>query len=209
VREEERKGVAREIHDELGQRLTSLKLHLALLQEDVPGGDGMTHKRFTAMLDDIDATIQSVKRIISQLRPGLLDDLGLSAAIEWQTEEFQKHTGIRCDLTISPPELSLDPDRATAIFRIFQETLTNVARHADAGSVRILLREEEDDVRLTIRDDGRGISPAERNNPSSFGLIGIRERAHYFDGEVTISASPGEGTTVSVQIPKATQEHRV
>ncbi|MCB2203346.1 HAMP domain-containing protein [bacterium] len=206
VREEERKGVAREIHDELGQRLTSLKLHLALLQEDVPEGEGVMRGRFSAMLDDIDATIQSVKRIISQLRPGLLDDLGLSAAIEWQTEEFQRHSGIRCQLQITPPELSLDPDRATAVFRIFQETLTNVARHSGAGTVQIDLVAEEDEVHLQIRDDGRGISPAELENPSSFGLIGIRERAHYFGGEVTITGSPEKGTVVSVHIPLAAQE---
>jgi signal transduction histidine kinase len=208
VREEERKGVAREIHDELGQRLTSLKLHLALLLEDVPGQNGVTQQRFSAMLDDIDDTIQSVKRIISQLRPGLLDDLGLSAAIEWQTEEFQRHTGIRCALSISPPELSLDPDRATAIFRIFQETLTNVARHAGADSVRIELCEEADTMRLTIRDDGRGIRPEEIEHPASFGLIGIRERAQYFDGDVTFTGDPGRGTTVSVHISTAVQEHR-
>ncbi|MDT8324730.1 MAG: histidine kinase, partial [Bacteroidota bacterium] len=208
VREEERKGVAREIHDELGQRLTSLKLHLALLQEDVPSRNGGTHQRFSAMLDDIDETIQSVKRIISQLRPGLLDDLGLSAAIEWQTEEFQRHSGIRCTLSISPPELSLDADRATAVFRIFQETLTNVARHAGADAVRIELCEDADTVHLTIRDDGRGIRPEEIEHPASFGLVGIRERAQYFDGDVTITGEPGGGTTVSVHIPTAAQERR-
>ena len=208
VREEERKGVAREIHDELGQRLTSLKLHLALLQEDLPGGSEGTRTRFSAMLDDIDTTIQSVKRIISQLRPGLLDDLGLSAAIEWQTEEFQRHSGMRCALSISPPELTLDPDRATAVFRIFQETLTNVARHARADSVRIELCEEANTVRLTIRDDGRGIRSEEIDNPASFGLIGIRERAQYFDGDVSITGEPGRGTTVRVHIPTAAQEHR-
>lgn len=208
VREEERKGVAREIHDELGQRLTSLKLHLALLLEDVPGQNGVTQQRFSAMLDDIDATIQSVKRIISRLRPGLLDDLGLSAAIEWQTEEFQRHSGIRCTLSISPPELSLDPDRATAVFRIFQETLTNIARHADADRVQIELSQDAETVCLTIRDDGRGIRPEEIDHPASFGLIGIRERAQYFDGDVTITGERERGTTVTVHIPTAAQEQR-
>jgi signal transduction histidine kinase len=208
VREEERKGVAREIHDELGQRLTSFKLHLSLLREDVPEEQVAMRTRFSAMIDDIDATIQSVKRLISQLRPGLLDDLGLSAAIEWQAEEFQHRTGIKCDLTISPPELSIDPDRATAIFRIFQETLTNVTRHATAKNVRVVLEEENGDIRLSIRDDGRGISPAEIDNPASFGLIGIRERAHYFGGEVSIEGEAGQGTTVSVHIPMSEEEHR-
>lgn len=201
VREEERKGIAREIHDELGQNLTTLKLHLSLLIEDLPEVSPALRAKFQGIVEDIDVTIQSVKRLISDLRPGLLDDLGLVAAIEWQAEEFQKRTGVRCELHIDPPDLSVDADRSTAVFRIFQETLTNVARHAHAERVRIQLIAEDAALMLRVRDDGRGITPENISAPNSFGLMGIRERAHYWGGAVEFHGESGSGTTVTVTIP--------
>jgi signal transduction histidine kinase len=209
VREEERKSVAREIHDELGQRLTSLKLHLSLLREDLPTLESAGQERFQYLLNDVDTTIQSVRRLITQLRPGLLDDLGLTAAIEWQAEEFQQHTGIACELTIDPPNIVLDQDRSTALFRIFQETLTNVTRHAGADLVQVSFREYEGMVELRVCDNGRGITEAEIDRPGSFGVMGMRERAHYFDGSVTLAGVRDEGTTVTVQIPTAQMDTHV
>ncbi|MBE0645830.1 MAG: HAMP domain-containing protein [Bacteroidetes bacterium] len=201
VREEERKGIAREIHDELGQNLTTLKLHLSLLIEDLPEDTAAPRAKFQAIIEDIDVTIQSVKRLISDLRPGLLDDLGLVAAIEWQAEEFQRRTGIHCDLHIDPPDISLDADRSTAVFRIFQETLTNIARHAQADRVMITLHADDAAIMLQVRDNGRGISSEDISAPRSFGLMGIRERAHYWGGATEIHGASGSGTTVTVTIP--------
>ncbi|PLX22360.1 MAG: hypothetical protein C0600_16650 [Ignavibacteria bacterium] len=203
VREEERKSVAREIHDELGQRLTSLKLHLSLLREDLPALETGGEQRFQYLLEDIDTTIQSVKRIISQLRPGLLDDLGLTAAIEWQAEEFQKRTGIACRLTIDPPDILVDQDRSTAIFRIFQETLTNITRHAQADRVDVTFRAFDSALELLVQDNGRGITESDIERSDSFGVMGMRERAHYFGGSVTMTGSRERGTTVIVHIPCA------
>jgi len=208
VREEERKGFAREIHDELGQRLTTMKLQLSLLLEDFLTGEAVAEERIVSVIQDIDATIQSVKRLISELRPGLLDDLGLTAAIEWQTEEFQRRTGIRCDLSISPQEIVLDQERSTAVFRIFQETLTNIARHSGASHVNIYLTDNSDEIELVISDDGCGISAEQIDDSSSFGLIGMRERAHAWGGSLVISGREHEGTVVSVSIPKQQKEEQ-
>jgi signal transduction histidine kinase len=204
AREEERKSIAREIHDDLGQRLTLHKLQLTLLEQDLSTVDTALGARCTVMAGEIDATIQSVKRIISQLRPGVLDDLGLTAAIEWQTEEFQRHTGIACVSRITPPDITLDPERSTALFRIFQETLTNVARHAGADRVHITLSADADGITMEISDNGCGISAAAIERPASFGLMGMRERASYFGGSIRLYGTPGEGTRVMVHFPHTT-----
>ncbi|MFA6233515.1 MAG: HAMP domain-containing protein [Bacteroidota bacterium] len=201
VREEERKGIAREIHDELGQNLTTLKLHLSLLIDDLPEVSSALRTKFQGIIDDIDDTIQAVKRLISDLRPGLLDDLGLVAAIEWQAEEFQRRTGIRCELQIDPSDLSMDADRSTAVFRIFQETLTNIARHAQARRVAITISADDTTFTLRVQDNGRGITTEDISAPSSFGLMGIRERADYWGGTVDFQGEAGSGTTVTVTIP--------
>jgi signal transduction histidine kinase len=203
AREAERKGFAREIHDELGQRLTTIKLQLSLLIEDIHNSDIQTRERLASSIDDVDATIQAVKRLISELRPGLLDDLGLTAAIEWHAEEFQRRTSIHCELSISPHSITLDQDRSIAVFRIFQETLTNVARHAGADSVTVFLTDNGDEIELVISDNGRGITREEIDDSRSFGLIGIRERAHVWGGTASVTGKPGDGTTVSVCIPKS------
>ncbi len=202
VREEERKGLAREIHDELGQALTLLKLNLSLLKSDVAPDNSPAVAAIDGMLRRIDGTIKSVKRMITALRPRLLDDLGLTAALEWQVEEFGKRTGIRCTLSIVPAEFTVDPERSTALFRIFQETLTNVVRHSRATAVAVRLEDSGDAVELLVADNGIGIRDDQVNDHRSFGLIGIRERASYWGGTVQIDGAPGAGTRVSVRIPR-------
>ena len=131
----------------------------------------------------------------------LLDDLGLSAAIEWQLEEFQERTGITCKIIIDPRDVTFDRDRNTALFRIFQETLTNIARHAEATEVSVSLQQKDGQIELKVQDNGRGITGEELAHPKSFGLIGIRERAIIFGGDSSVKGSAGNGTTVTVKIP--------
>jgi signal transduction histidine kinase len=149
----------------------------------------------------IDKTIMTVKKISTDLRPGLLDDLGLSAAIEWQSEEFERRTGIHCSIRIDPKEITFDKDRNTALFRILQETLTNIARHAEATEVSIRLEIQDGEIQMTVQDNGRGIRDDELANPQSFGLMGMRERAIMFGGSTVIEGVPGRGTSVTVRIP--------
>jgi len=148
-----------------------------------------------------DATLQTVKRISTELRPGLLDDVGLPAAIEWQGEEFQNRTGIKCEVTIDPEDIILDRDRSTAIFRIFQETLTNVARHANAKRVKVKLKEKAGKLELKVRDNGKGITEKQISDHKSFGLIGIKERAHFLGGNVVFRGIQDKGTAVTIRIP--------
>jgi signal transduction histidine kinase len=201
VREDERKGVAREIHDELGQALTTLKLELRLLADDTAPDSAAAAPRIVRMTELIDSTIRSVKRLITDLRPRLLDDLGLVAAIEWQAEDFTRRTGIDCRVRIDPPDFELDAARSVAIFRIFQEALTNVARHAGAAAIRARLERDGARVLLEVADDGRGISRDAAESPSSFGLLGIRERASYWGGQAAIDTAPGGGTVLLVTLP--------
>ena len=206
VAEIERMNIAREIHDDLGQVLTVLKMDVFRLKKSIPEDQELLIKKTEPLLHMIDNAIQRVKKISSNLRPGILDDIGLSAAIEWQAEEFQKQTGIKCHLTINPKDISLDRDRNTAIFRIFQETLTNIARHAEATEASIRLQEEDGHIEIDIQDNGKGITAEELTNPKSLGLMGMRERAKIFGGAFIIKGVPGEGTTVTVTIPIRTKE---
>ncbi|MRS05127.1 PAS domain-containing sensor histidine kinase, partial [bacterium] len=201
VRERERTRVAREIHDELGQVLTALKMDLSYLAKKLPAELPSLKTKTNLMLRFVDMTIQSVKRITMDLRPGLLDHLGLIAAIEWQAEEFQKRTGIRYTLSFDPDDMTLDPDLSTSVFRIFQETLTNIARHAHATEIKISLLEKDGALELTVADNGIGISKDQIENPKSFGLMGIRERTYFSGGEAKIFGQKGKGTIVSVSIP--------
>jgi len=200
VREEERTSIAREIHDELAQTLTALKMDISWLGKKLPKDRKPLLEKTKAMTKLTDMAIKTVKKISTELRPGFLDDLGLVAAIEWQAEEFQHRTGIRCEITVDPKEIILDRDRSTTIFRIFQETLTNVARHAHATRVAVSLKEKDGTLELTVIDNGKGITKKQISGPQSFGLMGIRERVHPWGGEVNIKGSPGEGTTVIVNI---------
>jgi PAS domain S-box-containing protein len=201
VREEERKNMAREIHDELGQMLTALKIDLSWLTKRFYKEQELLLEKTKSMYELVDTAIQTVQRISAELRPGILDDLGLAAALEWKASEFETLTEIQCEFSSDPKDIVVDSDRSTTIFRIFQEVLTNVVRHANATKVKASLKEEAGRIVLRVRDNGKGIEKKQLSNPKAFGLIGMRERARSSGGEVKISGSPGKGTTVMVNIP--------
>jgi signal transduction histidine kinase len=200
VREEERTRIAREVHDELGQALTGLKLDLSWLSGQIRGTPALQRK-IKSMTGQIDATIQAVRRIATELRPGVLDNLGLAAAIEWQATEFQTRTGIRCAMTIDVTESIWEQNFSTACFRIFQETLTNIIRHAQATRVEVRLAQEDPQLILTVKDNGRGITEKEVLQAQSIGLIGMKERATQLGGEISFCGQPGLGTTVTLRVP--------
>ena len=201
VREQERRSIAREIHDDIGQGMTALKMDLVWFQKRLREDQGALSEKMTSMVRLVDTTIQSLKRISSELRPGVLDDLGLSAAMEWMASGFQERTGITCELNFDPEEIVSDESLSTAIFRIFQESLTNVGRHADATRVKIGLRQETGTLVLTVRDNGKGITPEQISDSQSFGLIGMRERAYQFGCKLRIKGYRGKGTEVTLRIP--------
>lgn len=201
VREEERTRLAREIHDELGQTMTALKMDIAWLNRRLDPHQEPLHEKTRSMEGLIDATIRTVQRLSGELRPGLLDDLGLAAAIEWQSEEFQKRTGMLCDVRVDLKGTTLSREHATALFRVFQETLTNVIRHAQATRVGVRLQTVGDRLILEVSDNGRGITEKEAEEPTAFGLIGMRERVLAIKGEFAISGRFGQGTTVTVTLP--------
>ena len=198
VREEERTRVAREIHDELGQALTAIKIDLSALCRELPAD---RKQQSQPVLQHVDGTIQSVRRISTQLRPAILDAAGLVAAVEWAAEEFAARTGTKSQLDLPHEDIVIDQERATALFRIFQETLTNVARHAGATEVRVRLAQENGSLILEVRDNGKGIREEQLSASTSLGILGMRERALLLGGELTISGVSGEGTTVRVRIP--------
>ncbi|HSS28949.1 MAG TPA: response regulator [Usitatibacter sp.] len=202
IREEERIRIAREVHDDLGQALTGLKFDLASFAkhfaEDSPA---VRQEKQNGLGTAIDRIINSVRRISSGLRPEVLDEIGLSAAIEWQAREFQRRTGIRCTVEISPSISDPDKERSTALFRIYQELLTNVARHANATRVNAKLVDEDVALALTVEDNGRGITNKELESPRSLGFLGLRERVLAFSGTIDVSGEEGRGTRVSVTIP--------
>jgi two-component system sensor histidine kinase UhpB len=198
AKEQERARIAREIHDDLGGNLTAIKMALAMLSARLPDDPALLEK--AAYVDDlVDRTIDAVHRISLDLRPTTLD-LGIVAALEWQAREFEKQFGIPCLLRSADKEVALDPDQAAALFRIFQEALTNIAKHAGATRVTVSLRRQRQHLTLSICDNGRGITPADRVKPQSFGLRGMHERARALDGTLTLSAGPGGGTVVTVKI---------
>jgi len=209
VREEERTRIARELHDELGIRLTCLKLDLAWLQSRNRSSSLTSEKRaekIGAMTAEVDATIASIQRLVEELRPGILDDLGLVAAIEWQCQDFERRSGVRCACTATQEMIELDSSCATAAFRIFQETLTNVMRHAKATFVRVLVTQANGDLLLEIQDNGQGIVDEKLKDSASLGLLGMRERAGSLGGTVEIAGRPGKGTTVTVRLPIGTAD---
>lgn len=206
AREEECARIAREIHDELGSALTSLRWELEEIEEIFSeSGKGSQvsalRKKLAAMLGLTDTTINAVRRIASELRPSVLDKLGLVAAIEWQAQQFQYRTGlvVTCDCPVD--EVNLNQEQSTAVFRILQEALTNILRHALATKVDIKTLEEAGAFVLTIRDNGRGITDNEKSGPLSIGLLGMRERVHLIGGEIEITGVEGEGTSVTVRLP--------
>ena len=201
VREEESTRVARKIHDELGQSLTALQLDLSWLENHLPIDSKKIHKKTRSMSDLVNATIESVHKITMELRPSLLDDLGLPAAIEWQAGDFQKRSGIRCHVNIRCDTAIINKEMATSIFRIFQETLTNIARHSKATQCKINLTEKGKELCLEVTDNGIGITQWQIDNSHSFGMIGMRERAHLLGGTVQVHNARPSGTTVRVLIP--------
>jgi signal transduction histidine kinase len=195
--------VAREIHDQLGQALTAIKLDLSSLARDFTSEQSQQWKRASSILRLVDQTIQSVRRISTELRPEMLDDLGLVATVEWATREFAARTGTKCLLDLPEERIALDPKTATAVFRILQETLTNVGRHANASEVKVRLAKQDGDLTLEVQDNGRGITEDEVSSAGSLGILGMRERAFLLGGQVAVSGEPGKGTTVRVRIPSA------
>jgi PAS domain S-box-containing protein len=200
IREEERKTVAREIHDELGQALTSIKLDLSSWVRELALDPKNLPKRPLSILKLVDQTIQTVRRISTELRPGILDDLGLVAAVEWASEEFADRTGTECHLDL-PDEIMVDQDLAIAVFRILQETLTNVARHANASQLNVRMVQEAGSLYLEVRDNGCGVNEETLSARGSLGILGMRERALLLGGELTIRGVPGYGTSVTVRLP--------
>ncbi len=202
VREEERIHIAREIHDELGQALTGLKFDLASFAKGFESDDArMRVDKQHGLGIAIDRIINSVRRIASGLRPEVLDEIGLAAAFEWQSREFQRRTGIRCLVVIDPNFVDPDKARSTALFRILQELLTNVARHANATRVNVSLVEGRRALELSVEDNGRGIRDNEIESPRSLGFLGLRERVLAFGGVIDVKGDEGKGTKVSVIIP--------
>lgn len=206
VREEERMRIAREIHDELGQVLTGLKMDVVSLARRMSETTTTQNwrqlkERTQSIADLINDAILTVRRISTELRPGLLDAVGLTAAIEWQAKEFENRTGIKCNMKLPKADILLDQNRSVAIFRIFQEILTNITRHAQASEVNIILDAQKEDLFLEAKDNGRGIRASEFSNPKSLGLLGMRERTLLLGGEFNIRGVQGKGTTVTVRIP--------
>jgi|GEM_PF-488663 len=201
IREEEKARISRQVHDELGQSLTALKMDVAYLERKIPGEPALLLEKAGAMKEFIASTIKSVQRIATELRPPILDAFGICEAIAWQTEECSARTGLQFNLNCLNAPLSLDRDVATALFRIVQETLTNIIRHAHASKVQIGLSYCGDHLVLEVKDNGKGIGAGQIDNPKSLGLLGIQERVRILSGEYTIKGSFGKGTTVTVKIP--------
>jgi PAS domain S-box-containing protein len=201
IREKERTRIARELHDELGQLLTAMNTDIILLKNKIPDGQTMLLDRVHSMSSLVELTMQTVKRIYMGLRPGMLDHLGLTAAIAWQAEEFSRRTGIVCKASFSPEDMVIDPDLTTTVFRIFQETLTNVQRHAEATRVTVRLKATKDRIELVVKDNGKGITNRQMKKPDSFGLLGIKERVYHWGGKEAIVGKSGRGTTITISIP--------
>jgi hypothetical protein len=201
TREQEQSRIARELHDELGQSLTALKMLVASVRETVAQDDGASAEKLDKMGAVLDRTVAATRRIAADLRPLMLDDLGLIPAIEWLAEDFTQRNEIPCALAFDDPELKVTGVHATAIFRIVQEALTNVARHAKAGRVELRIAHEHSHVRIRIRDDGVGFATDAPRAPNSRGLLGMRERAYLLGGTIGVESSPGRGTIIEVRLP--------
>jgi two-component system sensor histidine kinase UhpB len=204
IREEERTEIAREIHDDLGQMLAGLKMELYCLKPKV--GKKTVENKINSLLKLISKGIDASRRICARLRPVVLDDLGLTAAMAWEAKEFEGRPGIECQMRLRPPDTPTSRDCSTAIYRIFQEALSNIARHAQAKNVKVLLKEEGGCLILEIQDDGMGIEEARVSSSQSLGLVGMRERALAHQGTVVVSGKPRQGTTVRLAVPLVPKE---
>jgi signal transduction histidine kinase len=203
--EEERSRIAREIHDELGQSLTGLKFDLFWLRDKLRTANGIPAEllldKLSSTLHSVDTTIESVRRIARELRPAMLDTLGLAAAIEWQAQDFETRTGIKCQFDSDFNEVGLPPEIAITVFRIFQESLTNIARHANATEIEVKLEQVNRRLSLQLKDNGRGIEPDKISSPTSFGILGMQERVRLLKGEISLNGQPARGTVLTVEIP--------
>jgi PAS domain S-box-containing protein len=200
VREQEKSRIARELHDELAQSLTALKMDTIWLREQLAAHDTAAQQRVTQMLALLDSSVAAVRRIAADLRPLVLDDLGLVPAIEWLVQGFRQRTGIPCDLDVDE-SLELQEPCATGVFRMLQESLANVAKHAQASHVHVELRTAAAQLLLRVEDDGVGFCVTDARPPQSLGLVGLRERAQLLRGEVRVDSRPGRGTRVEARIP--------
>lgn len=209
IREDEGRRIAREVHDTVGQALTSVRMDLSWLVRHSPSTIVEVNERRESMFTLLDSALDTVRRIVTEIRPGVLDDLGLEAAIGWQAAQFQKRTGIEILVNVGKQELDIPPEHSTALFRVFQELLTNVARHADATTVHVLLVQMDGATVLEVQDNGRGITDAEANRSDSIGVLGMRERLLLHGGTLTLSGNPGEGTRACARIPLADPKNGV
>jgi PAS domain S-box-containing protein len=203
AREQEKSRIARELHDELGQSLTALKLDVAWLRERLAESPDPVREKLMSMQVVLDGTVAATRRISADLRPLVLDDLGLPAAAEWLVQSFSQRTGIACELVMGQGNLDLRDPLATTVFRVLQESLTNAAKHSHATQIEVVLERERDDVVLTVKDNGKGFAVDAPPPRGSFGLLGLRERATLVAGTVTIESRPGEGTRVELRVPVA------
>ncbi len=201
AREQENSRISRELHDELGQNLTSLKMDLAWLESNTPAGDDRVRRTLTAMRSVLDSTVAATRRISADLRPLMLDDLGLAAALEWLVEETSRRHGFSVDLAVDERSANIAEPLASQLYRIVQESLTNAGRHAAARHVRVHVRAIGPEIHLDVQDDGRGISPDDLRKKGSFGLVGIRERVYILAGSVEMRGDPGRGTAIHVRLP--------
>lgn len=201
VREEDRRHFARELHDELGQNLIALRIDINALASDLGTANERISMRLAMMDSVLDHTVDSVRRICEDLRPGMLDDLGLEAALASYVRRFSQQHGIPCDLALTCDDFGLDEPMSTAIFRIVQESLTNIARHAEASYVEIKLEARDEHLQLLVADDGRGMPSEADPARKTFGIVGIRERVKLLGGNVSISSVTGRGTRVAVTVP--------
>lgn len=203
VREDERSKIAREIHDELGQQLTGLKMDISWLKRKVHPGDTAVNNKFDDAIQLIAEAVKSIRHIVTELRPSIIDDLGLNAAFEWQIEDFSKRLGITFEYQNDFDDAVIGPNVSIGLFRILQESLTNIARHANATKVLINISGVGKMIRLTICDDGIGFDASVKQSSPTFGLLGIKERTYMLNGDCQIYSNPGEGTRISVHIPIA------
>jgi two-component system sensor histidine kinase UhpB len=200
VNEPERTRIAREIHDDLGGNLAAIKMALALLTRRLPPENPILSEKAAYVDALVDRTIDAMHRIIDDLRPGVLD-LGLVAALEWQVREFGKQLGVPCEFLADAREPALDPDQVIGLFRIVQEALTNIGKHAGASRVQVRLAASANNLRLEVADNGRGIGPSERARLASHGIRGMRERAHALGATLALTQAPGGGTVVAISLP--------
>jgi two-component system sensor histidine kinase UhpB len=201
AREEERRRISREIHDELGQNVTAMQIDLAWLKKKIDPAQPALLAKLDAMSRVAESTLATVRRVSAELRPGILDVLGLSAAVDWLVRDFEKRNEIQGTLHIEPEEIDVEPNLATDVFRVLQETLTNISRHAQASMVWVTLRQTPDEIHLNVIDNGIGISAEQHLQSVSLGFLGIRERLLSWGGTLSVQGLPGEGTSIRVSIP--------